>query len=78
MGVTSLPAPTVTLEGAVRHIHDRRMHVETSAGIFTVLLRSAVLHLQLGSYVRVTGTLRRRTTLHASYYEVLADTVRVL
>ncbi len=78
MGVTSLPAPTVTLEGAVRHIHDRRIHVETSTGIFTVLLRSAAPQLPLDSYVRVTGTLRRRTTVSASYYEVLADTVIVL
>jgi hypothetical protein len=78
MGVTSLPAPTVTLEGAVRHIQERRVHVETVTGTFTVLLQASAPRLKPDSHVRVTGTLRRRTTLRASYYEVLADAVLVL
>ncbi|MDX9953457.1 MAG: hypothetical protein RBT75_05155 [Anaerolineae bacterium] len=78
MGVTSLPAPTVTLEGAVRYIQERRVHVETVTGTFTVLLQASAPRLQPENHVRVTGTLRRRTTLRASYYEVLADTILVL
>ena len=78
MGVTSLPAPTVTLEGAVRHIQERRVHVETVTGTFTVLLQASAPRLKPDSHVRVTGTLRRRTTLRASYYEVLAAGSRAL